>query len=535
MILQQKKSANIIVKIIMSLFIGIKFIFKKIWVGFSTIMTVIVLNVLYYIGIGFFVAFKIIIFIPLSYVFAFIIRFFRLIIRIIRGAFLRIKKAIMNTKVVKDYLIRYNTKKQVLLMELTNEVEVRGKDKVLFQYEALNSEERLVKGQFKAFSKVDVHSFLLEEGFDVYDIKASSDNAFMKIQQNITDNYKIKYKDLVFILTQLETFLRSGIALVESIRILSKQTKDPRQKTIMMSLIYDISNGYSLSQAMEEQMNAFPRLLVSMIKTAEVTGDLNESLLDMVNYYDSINKTRKQMISALSYPMMVFVFTILVVIFMLVKVVPEFVDMFAQLDTEIPPITEIVVNSSNFMVQFWWVVILVIIAIILTIRQLFKKSKAFRYNMQKTLMHLPVIGNVIIFKETTTFTKTFASLLNHNIMISDSLNILQHVTQNEIFKELIYEGIQNLSRGEDISTAFKNKKLFPNTAYEMLVTGEKTGEPGKMMSRVAEYYQEQHRLSVNQIKIFVEPAIIILLAGIVGLILLAVVLPMLDVYNSVQL
>ena len=164
---------------------------------------------------------------------------------------------------------------------------------------------------------------------------------------------------------------------------------------------------------------------------------------------------------------------------------------------------------------------------------LFKTIKVFKTVIQSMLMNLPVIGKIIIYNEITMFTKTFASLLNHNVYITDCMEVLSKITNNEVYKMLIFDTITNLAKGEAISNSFKNHWAFPNVAYEMILTGEKTGQLGTMMDRVANYYQEQHKNAVNQIKAFIEPIMIVILAGIVGTVLLSVVLPMFDMYQGI--
>ena len=163
-----------------------------------------------------------------------------------------------------------------------------------------------------------------------------------------------------------------------------------------------------------------------------------------------------------------------------------------------------------------------------------KTIKVFKTVVQTILMNIPIIGKIIIYNEITMFTKTFASLLNHNVYITDCMEVLSKITNNEVYKMLIFDTITNLARGEAISNSFKNHWAFPVIAYEMILTGEKTGQLGPMMDKVANYYQEQHKNAVNQIKAFIEPVMIIILAVIVGVVLLSVVLPMFDMYQQIS-
>ena len=147
-------------------------------------------------------------------------------------------------------------------------------------------------------------------------------------------------------------------------------------------------------------------------------------------------------------------------------------------------------------------------------------------------MHMPVFGNVMIFNEVTMFTKTFSSLLKHNVFITDSMQILSKITNNEIYKMLILDTITNLARGEKISESIKDQWAFPVAAYEMIVTGEKTGQLAEMMDKVSKYYQELHANAVTRIKTFIEPIMILLLTGCTGVIVIAVIIPMFSLYDQ---
>ena len=149
--------------------------------------------------------------------------------------------------------------------------------------------------------------------------------------------------------------------------------------------------------------------------------------------------------------------------------------------------------------------------------------------MQKFAMKIPVLKDVIIYNEVTTFTKTFSSLLKHGVYITDTMNILMQITNNEIYRKLI----KHLKKGENISVAFKGHWAFPIPAYEMIVTGERTGKLAEMLSKVSEYYQELHSNIVSKMKVLIEPLLIIALTGIVGVIILAVIVPMFSIYSSI--
>ena len=171
--------------------------------------------------------------------------------------------------------------------------------------------------------------------------------------------------------------------------------------------------------------------------------------------------------------------------------------------------------------------------LIFVYKWLFKNVQSFRKSMQTFYMHLPVFGNIIIYNEVSTLTRTFASLLNHNVFITDSMEILSKLSNNEIYKEIINRTLINLSKGGKISDSFKGEWAFPVVAYEMLVTGESTGQLALMMEKVAEHFQQLHSNAVTSLKSLIEPAVIVLLAVGVGFIIMAIIVPMFDLYGQI--
>ena len=410
----------------------------------------------------------------------------------------------------------------------------KSKTKLTYEYIARNLDGQVVKGYFAAYSIVEVHSFLKSQGYKVYNIRTSKWINLM--YGNVGGSHdKFKTSDLIFFLAQVSTYLKVGIPLADAIRILEKQFKNKKYKRILSTLHYDLTTGRSFSEAMARQENAFPNLLINMVKTAEMTGELPEILDDMEEYYTEIEETRKAMITAMMYPAIIFVIAIGVGTFIMLYVVPKFIEIYETMDNaKIPGITLAVLALSEFLQKYIIYIGISVVVILIICIYLYKNVKAFRKGVQRLLMHLPVFGDVIIYKEVTTFTKTFASLLSHNVFITDSMEILNKVTNNEIYRELIYDAINNIAQGRPISSAFKDKWAFPIPAYEMIVTGERTGQLPEMMQKISLYYQDLHKNSVTRIKTFVEPALIIMLTVMVGVIVLSIVIPMFSMYSQIQ-
>ncbi len=398
-----------------------------------------------------------------------------------------------------------------------------------YKYQALDESGKKIIGYFDAESIDDCRHFLKQQGFE--NIKVEPKKSY---DIEIVLDKRINTATLAFDLTQLSTYIKAGIPLVEGVSILSRQSKNPTAKMAYQKLVYDLLKGDSLSNAMMYQKDVFPKLLINMVKSAEMTGDLPTILDDMAEYYEDMEQTRKAMKSAMTYPVMVLLIAIGVSVFMLMFLVPQFVSLYESNGAELPGITKFVIALSTFFRTKYLLLIISVVSAVVGFILVYKNVYPFRRTVQMILMKTPSLGNIIIYNEVYNFTKTFASLLNHGVFITDSMEILSNITTNEIYKEIINDTLKNLSMGNTISTSFKGKWAFPIVAYHMLVTGENTGQLGLMMEKVSNHYKQLHKSMVDQLKSIIEPIMIIMVAGIVGLILLSIITPMFDIYNQIN-
>lgn len=428
-------------------------------------------------------------------------------------------------------LEKLEKEKQALLIDLQTAGATRSKEPHVYLYKVKDADGRIITGTMNGLSKLDINAYLLNEGYEVYSIKTSKwidfvfkDSSFM--------GKTMSTKDLIFWLTQLSTYIKAGLTLNESIKVLTTQMKGNKSRTTAFKAIsYELTLGESFSHALEKQGSMFPALLINMIKAAEASGTLVETLDDMANYYTEIDETRKQMVSAMTYPAIITIFASVVIVFILMYIVPQFTDIYAKNGAEIAGITKMIVNVSDFLKKDYLILIAMIVGIIVVIVVLYNTVKAFKTSIQIFLMHVPIIKDIIIYNELTIFSKTFASLLRNDVFITDSMDILSKITNNEVYRAILYKTINNIVKGEKISEAFKDHWAIPDVAYYMIVTGESTGDLADMMQKVSEYYQMLHKNIINNLKAFIEPIMISALALIVGVILIAVIVPMFDMYS----
>lgn len=406
---------------------------------------------------------------------------------------------------------------------------VKNLEKIPFKYKVKTKEGKLVNGSFDAYNLEQAKTYLINEGYEIVSILPKKKSSF-----DLTLTSPIKTSEMAFSITQISTYLKAGILLIDAFRILAKQAKKPEVKKIYDMIVSDLLSGESLSDAFARQPKIFPKLLTNMVKSAELTGDLPEILDDMADYYTSMDKTKKELKNAMTYPTIVFIMAIAVIVFVLRYIVPQYVDMFSSWSDELPAITVMTINFSNFLQANLTELMILIISILLLYIYLFKNVRPFKKMMQSFYLKIPVIKNIIMYSEVSMFSKTFASLLNHGVFITDSMDVLIKVSENEIYKKIIENTVKNLNHGGKISESFKDNPHIPLVAYEMIVTGESTGKLGTMMEKVADYYQTLYRNSINQIKTLVEPALIVFLTFTVGLIIISIIVPMFEMYQVIS-
>lgn len=427
-----------------------------------------------------------------------------------------------------------DSEKVNLIEEMQKDILSREIKKDYYIYTGIDENSKKVSGRISARSKITLNNFLANEGIKVTEIKKDFIYNFLK-KIGLDSEKELRTKDLIFWLTAISTYLKSGLTLNDTIKIMTKQAeKDLTKSKLYRSISYELTLGESFSTALENQGHVFPPLLINMIKSAEATGDLIKTLDDMANYYTEIDKTRKEMISAIIYPTILLVFALAVMTFIMVYVIPEFIKVYNQAGITVNGFTLAIINLSNYITANLSIISTIALIAIITILFLYKKSQSFRKFIQTIGMKIPFFGNIIIYHELTLFTKTFASLLKNNVYIVNSMEILTNITNNEVYKDIMVETISNIARGEKISLSFYNKWCVPDVAYYMIATGESTGELSLMMDKVASYYSDLHRSKVVNLKSFLEPIMIVILALIVGIIILAVVIPMFSLYEEIS-
>lgn len=343
----------------------------------------------------------------------------------------------------------------------------------------------------------------------------------------------IKRTQFIMFLRQFSTLLRAGVTIVESIRILSLQVESKPFQKILVSVGDDLRGGGSLSDSLMKHPKAFEPLVINMIKAGEMSGTVDDSLDRLAEHYEKAHMTKQKVISAMSYPIVVGIVAIGVVIFLLTFVVPMFIDLFASVGGELPWLTQFVLKASDFMVSYWYIFILLIGAIIIGVWMM-RSNQEGKYVLDAFLLRLPIFGDLMKKSSLATLTRTLSSLFASSVPILQALSMTEKIVENEVISRVVGESRQSLERGESLTEPMAGHWAFPPLIPHMIAIGEQTGSLDAMLAKVADFYEKEVDASTDRLKALIEPVMIVLLAGLVGTIVLSILLPMFSLFSEID-
>ncbi|WP_453994663.1 type II secretion system F family protein [Bacillus nitroreducens] len=385
-------------------------------------------------------------------------------------------------------------------------------------------------GTISGTSKTDAVANLRQKGIRVISINELPETLLTK---EITIGNPVKLKDFVIFLRQFSTLIKAGVSIVDTMNILANQTSSKPLKNALLEVEVDLREGISLSAATAKHKRIFTTLFTNMVRVGEVGGNLDDTLENLADYYEKQNKTRQKVKSAMAYPSVIAIVAIAVVIFLLVSVVPTFVDMFADFGAELPAITKFVLNASVFMQKFWWLVILFLILLFLFF-MVIKQRKETKYYLDFLLLKMPIFGTLMQKAVLARMTRTLASMLSSSVPILQALAVVETIVENEVIAEVIKQSRKSLEQGKSMTEPMKKHWVFPPLITHMIAIGESTGSLDEMLGKVADFYEDDVENTTDQLKSLIEPLMIVFLSGIVGTIVTAILVPMFDIFNQIQ-
>lgn len=395
-----------------------------------------------------------------------------------------------------------------------------------FEYVAKDNQGRILKGVIEAETERDARRLIRRQ--KLYVISLKKESTFLK---QLTISKKVRLPELVVFTSQFATLLRSGILLTDALNTLAQQTDNQYFKEVLREVRRSIDEGESLSTALSRFPKVFPNIYINLVRTGEITGNLDIMLDRLAKYFDSQHELREKIKSAMAYPTIVIIASIVVVIFLLTFVVPVFQRIYGRTNVPLPLPTRILIFISNFMKNYILLIFLFLIIIFILIRILLMNPKVKRWWDEKKL-NIPQIGKIWRQIILLRFASTFSTLLSSGILVTNSLEILQDVVGNLYFREGIQRIYRGIMEGRSISELMQEEEAFPPMLVRMIGVGERSGRVDEMLDEFSRFYQRELDNQTKRLTSIIEPMITLGLAGVVFFIALSMYLPM---FNMVRL
>jgi len=391
----------------------------------------------------------------------------------------------------------------------------------IFKYKALDRDKQVQAGMVEASSQEYVGEILAEKGLAVVSLAEVSSGK--KINLGFLN--RVKAKDIVIFSRQFSVLISANVAMVQALKILVDQTANVNLKIVVSEVADEVDSGSTLSEALGKRPNIFGNFYISVIKSGETSGKLDEVLNyladEMEKDYDMMSKIKGAMI----YPAFVMCSLIIVGIVMMIFVVPKLTGILTESGAELPITTKILIGTSGFMTKYWWLALIMVVGLVAAFR-FYVARPAGRRQLDYLKLKLPIFGRLFQLISLVRFTRSMNTLIVGGVTISNSLKVAAEVVGNKIYQELIEQTIKEVEDGNSISSVFMNSKTIPKMVSQMLSIGEKTGKMDIILEKITNFYGREVSNIVANLMTLMEPLIMVVMGVAVGIMVAAVILPM---------
>jgi type IV pilus assembly protein PilC len=343
----------------------------------------------------------------------------------------------------------------------------------------------------------------------------------------------VSTRDIVIFTRQFATMINAGLPLVQSLDILAKQTENPALSEVTRQVVYDVESGHTLADAFSKHPKAFTDLYVNMVAAGEAGGILDTILLRLATFLEKNDALVRKVKGAMVYPGVIFTVAAVAVAVLLIFVIPTFQAMFASVNLELPLPTRIVIGASQLLINYWWVILLVIGLSVFGIRKYYATDDG-KKRIDQMLLNAPVLGDLLRKSAVSRFTRTLGTLISSGVSILDGLEITAKTAGNRVIHDAVMASRNSIAGGETIAAPLEKSKVFPPMVISMIAVGEQTGGLDEMLSKIADFYDDEVDVAVGALLSLMEPIMIVVLGVIVGGMVVAMYLPIFDMVNAVQ-
>jgi type IV pilus assembly protein PilC len=403
---------------------------------------------------------------------------------------------------------------------------------ITYTYKVRDRQGRMIGGTLEADSQGAVATRLRQMGYAPISIEAAKRGG-LKMEISLPGGGRVKPKDLAVFSRQFATMINSGLSLLRALTILAEQTANKRLATVIGEVRAEVEKGTALSVALAQHPKVFNRLYVAMIRSGEVGGFLDQVLLRVAETLEREVALRSKIKSAMTYPVVVFAMVLMIVSAMLVFIVPMFKNLYASLGGQLPLPTRILVGVSDVVKQGFPFVILGIILASFGFRRWIATSSG-RYRMDAFKLKAPVFGPLFHKTALSRFSRTLATLLRSGVPILQSLEIVSETVNNGVLSKAVKDVQDAVREGESLAVPLAKHAVFPAMVVQMLAVGEETGALDTMLSKVADFYDQEVEAAVDALTSLIEPILIAVMGGAVGSMVIALYMPMFNIINLIK-
>ena len=397
-----------------------------------------------------------------------------------------------------------------------------------FNYKAVDKNGKNKKGTIDAADREKAQEKLRAEGLSVTELSDAGDVRPAKIGRA-----KVKSRDLSIVCKQMVSILNAGVTVITALEMLSEQMDNKTLKAAIIEAKIYVEKGGTLADAMRLNPAVFPPIMINMVAAGELSGSLETSFDRLSVHFEKDDALKGKIKGALTYPAMVMVVAVLVVIVVMVAVIPNFVDMFADMGTQLPLPTRIMMAGSDFIRTKWFILIPAIAVIVFVIKMALATPGGQMFSA-KVGVNAPIFSNLIIKSNTARFARTLSTLMAAGIPMLDAIEQVAKMMDNKIFRDGLMNTKAQVAKGLPLSKPLKDMEVFPTMLVQMVKIGEETGNIEDMMEKVADLYDREVDLATEALTQAMEPITMVIMAGIVGMIVAAVSGPILSMYEGID-
>ncbi|WP_213995022.1 type II secretion system F family protein [Arsukibacterium sp.] len=398
-----------------------------------------------------------------------------------------------------------------------------------FQYKARDASGNAVTGQLEAGSQAAAADILKQRRYIPLSIEAVV--VADKTAGFVLWQAKVSLTELIIFSRQMYSLMKAGIPIIRAIKSLAESTGSPRLRQVMTDLASELENGRSLSVAMANHPKVFSRLIVSLVHVGENTGRLDEAFLQLTFYFEQELETRKQIKQATRYPIFVLIALVIAMVVLNIFVIPQFANMFARFNAELPWSTQLLLASSSFFINFWPLLLVLLLGAIIGI-SFYLQTPAGRLRWGRWKLRMPIIGSIINRATLGRFARSFSMMLKAGVPITTALSLVAEAVDNDYLGDKIREMRRSIERGESLLRVAQQSEMFTDLVLQMVSVGEETGQMDEMLTEVAGFYEREVAFDLKSLTAKIEPVLIVIVAAMVLLLALGIFTPMWDMLNA---